>query len=121
MTFARYPAKYHGLRRMAEHGSNSRLKLRYLLPDLQEPASAQAMGCKLEQAAARRFGNVLYWKTDIMDPTMEEPFDSLIQMYRTEFGKATNGSSVGGIADSAGVAYKGAKKSLFSMVTGKKD
>ena len=36
------------------------------------------------------------------------------------YGQAANGA-VGGMVDSAGVAYKGAKKSLVGMVTGKKD
>jgi len=107
---------------MAEHASGSNLKLRYVVPDLHEPASAVSGPYRLEAAANKRFENVLYWKTDISaDSDPSGPKKSPIQTARTEaYGKASN-SAAGGALDSAGVAYRGAKKTIFGKITGKKD
>jgi len=140
----KYPAKYNGLRRMAEASAKGRFKLRYLVPDLQEPALEE---CRLEAEERVRLEHVLYWKVDISTPKdldertgKRRPKESLVHNMRLKAGNmgvAPGGSSGGGggggggraagagagaavALDSASVAYKGAKKSFMSAFTGKK-
>jgi len=138
----KYPAKYNGLRRMAEASAKGRFKLRYLVPDLQEPALEE---CRLEAEERVRLEHVLYWKVDISTPKdldertgKRRPKESLVHNMRLKAGNmgvAPGGSGGGGggggraagagagaavALDSASVAYKGAKKSFMSAFTGKK-
>jgi len=118
----RYPAKYSGLRHMAEAASVARFKLRYIVPHLQEPALEE---CRIEAEERVRFEHVLYWKTDISTGEVDsnglrkDKTSIKQQMRRDAYFKALN-SPVGNVADSASVAYAGARKTLVGAITGKK-
>ena len=116
---------------MAEASSVARLKLRYLVPDLQEPAACGPNAMHRIEAAARvRLENVLYWKVDIRREAPsggEAPSESdgakesaMAALRWATYGKYTN-SAVGSAADAASVALKKGRKSMLGLVTGKKD